>query len=182
MIRGEAYPPYAKNGLPKYARLKKVLVAKKLPEYPDRGQVIRDAAAGIAPAAARDSARITETDLGPAYRAGKPLKISAIRPPTAGTNPIRIHHADLSTSCQRFAQIASAADDRESGDDHQNAAETATSLRVAEIRRHERHAAEHAKKHEYGDGESPVDAATDAAIGTENSNCPQFITDLPVER
>jgi 6-phosphofructokinase len=33
LIRGEAYPPYAKNGLPKYARLKKVLVAKKLPEY-----------------------------------------------------------------------------------------------------------------------------------------------------
>jgi ATP-dependent phosphofructokinase / diphosphate-dependent phosphofructokinase len=33
LIRGEAYPPYGKDGLPKYARLKKVLVAKKLPAY-----------------------------------------------------------------------------------------------------------------------------------------------------
>ncbi|MDC8013354.1 6-phosphofructokinase [Tahibacter soli] len=33
LIRGEAYPPYGKDGLPKYARMKKVLVAKKLPEY-----------------------------------------------------------------------------------------------------------------------------------------------------
>ncbi|GMV31844.1 MAG: ATP-dependent 6-phosphofructokinase 3 [Rhodanobacteraceae bacterium] len=33
LIRGEAYPPYGRNGLPKYARLKKVLVARKLPEF-----------------------------------------------------------------------------------------------------------------------------------------------------
>ncbi|MEO8672956.1 MAG: 6-phosphofructokinase [Tahibacter sp.] len=33
LIRGEAYPPYAKDGLPKYARLKKQLIAKKLPAY-----------------------------------------------------------------------------------------------------------------------------------------------------
>jgi 6-phosphofructokinase len=32
LIRGEDYPPY-KNGLPNYARLKKVLVGKKLPDW-----------------------------------------------------------------------------------------------------------------------------------------------------
>jgi len=34
LIRGEAAPPYdAKTGLPKYARLKRVLLKKKLPKY-----------------------------------------------------------------------------------------------------------------------------------------------------
>ncbi|MBN8886935.1 MAG: 6-phosphofructokinase [Rudaea sp.] len=34
LIRGEAYPPYdAKTGLPKYVRLKRVLLKKKLPKY-----------------------------------------------------------------------------------------------------------------------------------------------------
>ncbi|MEO5560524.1 MAG: hypothetical protein ABIO49_11520 [Dokdonella sp.] len=38
----------------------------------------------------------------------KPLKTRATSPPTAGTRLIRIHHADLSTSCQRLAWIARA--------------------------------------------------------------------------
>ena len=33
LIRGEAYPPYARDGLPRYVRLKKALVAKKPPAY-----------------------------------------------------------------------------------------------------------------------------------------------------
>jgi ATP-dependent phosphofructokinase / diphosphate-dependent phosphofructokinase len=32
LIQGEDYPPY-KNGLPQYARLKKQLIAKKLPPW-----------------------------------------------------------------------------------------------------------------------------------------------------
>ena len=32
LIRGEDYPPYQKNGLPKYVQLKNVPVKKKLPE------------------------------------------------------------------------------------------------------------------------------------------------------
>jgi 6-phosphofructokinase 1 len=33
LIRGEAYPPYDRHGLPRYVRLKKVLVKKVLPEF-----------------------------------------------------------------------------------------------------------------------------------------------------
>ncbi len=33
LIRGEDYPAYNKNGLPKYVQLKKVMVAKKCPEF-----------------------------------------------------------------------------------------------------------------------------------------------------
>jgi 6-phosphofructokinase 1 len=33
LIRGEDYPPYDQDGLPKYVRMKKVLVKKKLPEF-----------------------------------------------------------------------------------------------------------------------------------------------------
>jgi 6-phosphofructokinase 1 len=33
LIRGEDYPPYDRDGLPKYVRMKKVLVRKKLPEF-----------------------------------------------------------------------------------------------------------------------------------------------------
>ena len=33
LIRGEDYPPYDRDGLPKYARMKKVLAKKKLPEF-----------------------------------------------------------------------------------------------------------------------------------------------------
>ena len=33
LIRGEAYPAYARDGLPKYVRLKNVLVKRKLPEF-----------------------------------------------------------------------------------------------------------------------------------------------------
>ena len=33
LIRGEDYPPYDRDGLPKYVRMKKVLVKKKLPEF-----------------------------------------------------------------------------------------------------------------------------------------------------
>jgi 6-phosphofructokinase 1 len=33
LIRGEDYPPYDRDGLPKYVRMKKVLAKKKLPEF-----------------------------------------------------------------------------------------------------------------------------------------------------
>jgi ATP-dependent phosphofructokinase / diphosphate-dependent phosphofructokinase len=33
LIQGEDYPPYDREGLPRYARLKKVLVPKKLPSF-----------------------------------------------------------------------------------------------------------------------------------------------------
>ena len=33
LIRGEAYPPYDRKGLPKYVRLQNTLVAKKLPDF-----------------------------------------------------------------------------------------------------------------------------------------------------
>lgn len=33
LIRGEDYPPYDRDGLPKYARMNKVLAQKKLPEF-----------------------------------------------------------------------------------------------------------------------------------------------------
>ena len=33
LIRGEDYPPYDRDGLPKYARMSKVLAQKKLPEF-----------------------------------------------------------------------------------------------------------------------------------------------------
>ena len=33
LIHGEAYPPYDKDGLPKYVRMQKHMVAKKLPEF-----------------------------------------------------------------------------------------------------------------------------------------------------
>jgi 6-phosphofructokinase 1 len=33
LIKGEDYPPYGKDGLPKYVRMKKVMVAKKLPAF-----------------------------------------------------------------------------------------------------------------------------------------------------
>jgi 6-phosphofructokinase 1 len=33
LIRGEDYPPYNRDRLPKYVRMKKVLVKKKLPEF-----------------------------------------------------------------------------------------------------------------------------------------------------
>ncbi len=33
LVRGEASPPYGRDGLPKYVRLKNIVVARKLPEY-----------------------------------------------------------------------------------------------------------------------------------------------------
>jgi 6-phosphofructokinase 1 len=33
LIQGEAYPPYDRNGLPRYAQLRKKLIRKKLPAY-----------------------------------------------------------------------------------------------------------------------------------------------------
>ena len=33
LIRGEDYPPYDRNGLPRYVRMKKVLLRKKLPDF-----------------------------------------------------------------------------------------------------------------------------------------------------
>ena len=33
LIRGEDYPPYDRDGLPKYARMRNVLVKKVLPEF-----------------------------------------------------------------------------------------------------------------------------------------------------
>jgi 6-phosphofructokinase 1 len=33
LIRGEDYPPYDNDGLPRYVRLKKLLAKKKLPEF-----------------------------------------------------------------------------------------------------------------------------------------------------
>jgi 6-phosphofructokinase 1 len=33
LIQGEDYPPYGRDGLPKYVRMKKVLLTKKLPEF-----------------------------------------------------------------------------------------------------------------------------------------------------
>jgi 6-phosphofructokinase 1 len=33
LIKGEDYPPYNKNGMPKYVRLKNVAVPKKLGEF-----------------------------------------------------------------------------------------------------------------------------------------------------
>jgi 6-phosphofructokinase 1 len=33
LIRGEDYPPYDREGLPRYVRMKKVLVPKKLPPF-----------------------------------------------------------------------------------------------------------------------------------------------------
>jgi len=33
LIRGEDYPPYGRDGLPKYARMSKVLAQKKLPDF-----------------------------------------------------------------------------------------------------------------------------------------------------
>ena len=33
LIQGEAYPPYGKNGLPNYVRMRKVLLDKKLPPF-----------------------------------------------------------------------------------------------------------------------------------------------------
>jgi 6-phosphofructokinase 1 len=33
LIRGEDYPPYDRQGLPKYVRLRKQLVARKLPPF-----------------------------------------------------------------------------------------------------------------------------------------------------
>ena len=33
LIRGEDYPPYGRNGIPKYVALKKILASKKLPGY-----------------------------------------------------------------------------------------------------------------------------------------------------
>ena len=33
LIQGEDYPPYGRDGLPKYVRMKKVLLAKKLPKF-----------------------------------------------------------------------------------------------------------------------------------------------------
>jgi len=35
LIRGEAYPAYGRDGLPKYVQLKNVLVARRLPQYAD---------------------------------------------------------------------------------------------------------------------------------------------------
>ena len=35
LVRGEAYPEYGKNGLPRYARLKNILAPKKLPPWRD---------------------------------------------------------------------------------------------------------------------------------------------------
>jgi 6-phosphofructokinase 1 len=33
LIEGEDYPPYDRDGLPKYVRMSKVLAQKKLPEF-----------------------------------------------------------------------------------------------------------------------------------------------------
>jgi len=33
LVRGEAYPSYARDGLPKYVQLKNVLVKRRLPDY-----------------------------------------------------------------------------------------------------------------------------------------------------
>jgi 6-phosphofructokinase 1 len=33
LIQGEDYPPYGRDGLPKYVRMKKVLLPKKLPKF-----------------------------------------------------------------------------------------------------------------------------------------------------
>ncbi len=33
LIRGEAYPPYAKDGLPKYVTIKKIMLPKKLKKF-----------------------------------------------------------------------------------------------------------------------------------------------------
>ena len=33
LIRGEDYPPYDKDGLPKYVKMKKVLARKKLDDF-----------------------------------------------------------------------------------------------------------------------------------------------------
>jgi hypothetical protein len=33
LIRGEDYPPYDRDGLPKYVRMRKVLAKKKLPDF-----------------------------------------------------------------------------------------------------------------------------------------------------
>jgi 6-phosphofructokinase 1 len=33
LIQGEDYPPYDRDGLPRYVRLRKVLVKKKLPDF-----------------------------------------------------------------------------------------------------------------------------------------------------
>jgi ATP-dependent phosphofructokinase / diphosphate-dependent phosphofructokinase len=33
LIQGEAFPPFGKDGLPRYVTLKNVLVPKKLPAY-----------------------------------------------------------------------------------------------------------------------------------------------------
>ena len=33
LIQGEDYPPYGPDGLPKYVRMKKVLLGKKLPAF-----------------------------------------------------------------------------------------------------------------------------------------------------
>jgi len=33
LVRGEAYPTYGRDGLPKYVQLKNVLVKRKLPDY-----------------------------------------------------------------------------------------------------------------------------------------------------
>lgn len=38
LIRGEDYPPYGKDGLPKYVSLKKVMLAKKLPKFKASGE------------------------------------------------------------------------------------------------------------------------------------------------
>jgi len=35
LIRGEAYPAYGRDGMPKYVQLKNVLVRRKLPDYVD---------------------------------------------------------------------------------------------------------------------------------------------------
>jgi 6-phosphofructokinase 1 len=33
LIQGEDYPPYDRDGLPKYVKMSKVLIQKKLPEF-----------------------------------------------------------------------------------------------------------------------------------------------------
>ena len=33
LILGEDYPPYDRDGLPKYVKMRKVLAAKKLPDF-----------------------------------------------------------------------------------------------------------------------------------------------------
>jgi len=38
LIRGEDYPPYGKDGLPKYVSLKKVMVPKRLPKFKASGE------------------------------------------------------------------------------------------------------------------------------------------------